>query len=89
MQSDRIHRDQLPPEPKNWREMKKHRCKDGFLEGAQREIQELTSKKTFKYIERPQGVQIIPLTWVFGYKLDTDGFLAKFKSRLCVRGDLL
>jgi hypothetical protein len=26
--------------------------------------------------------------WVFKYKFDSDGFLAKFKARLCVRGDL-
>jgi Reverse transcriptase (RNA-dependent DNA polymerase) len=30
----------------------------------------------------------LPLLWVFKYKLDTDGFLTKFKARLCVRGDM-
>ena len=28
------------------------------------------------------------MIWVFTYKFDTDGYLVKFKARLCVRGDL-
>ena len=28
------------------------------------------------------------LMWTFVYKLDTDGYLAKYKARLCIRGDL-
>lgn len=35
-----------------------------------------------------QNKQIIPLIWVFTYKFDTEGYLLKFKARLCVRGDL-
>jgi len=31
---------------------------------------------------------IIPVTWVFIYKFNTNGYLIKFKARLCVRGDL-
>jgi Reverse transcriptase (RNA-dependent DNA polymerase) len=30
----------------------------------------------------------LPLLWVFKYKFDTNGYLTKFKARLCVRGDL-
>ena len=30
----------------------------------------------------------IPLTWVFRYKIDEDGYLKSFRSRICVRGDL-
>jgi len=78
----------LPPEPRNWRDMQNHPHQKGFLEAAHREVQELTQKKTFKHVERPERTQVIPLTWVFRYKFDTDGFLTKYKSRLCVRGDL-
>ena len=31
---------------------------------------------------------MLPLKWVFIYKFDVDGFLKKFKARICVRGDL-
>ena len=31
---------------------------------------------------------ILPLMWVFTYKLDEDGYLLKFKARIVVRGDL-
>jgi hypothetical protein len=30
---------------------------------------------------------VIPLKWVFKYKLDEHGYLVKFKARLVVRGD--
>ena len=33
-------------------------------------------------------VKIIPLTWVFTYKLDSDGYLLRYKARICIRGDL-
>lgn len=30
----------------------------------------------------------VPLTWVFLYKCDVDGYLTGCKARLCARGDL-
>jgi Reverse transcriptase (RNA-dependent DNA polymerase) len=30
----------------------------------------------------------LPLRWVFTYKFDSDGYLIKCKTRICVRGDL-
>lgn len=30
----------------------------------------------------------LPVTWVFKYKLNKHGFLIRFKTRLCIRGDL-
>jgi transposase InsO family protein len=82
------HRDEVPPEPENWKDMLKHPCKEDFLAGARLEVSELTSKKTFRHVDRPTGVQVIPLKWAFQYKYDTNGFIVKYKSRLCVRGDL-
>jgi hypothetical protein len=30
----------------------------------------------------------LPLLWVFKYKFDNEGYLIKYKARICVRGDL-
>jgi len=39
-------------------------------------------------VPKTAAIKTIPLIWVFTYKFDTDGYLSKFKARLCVRGDL-
>jgi len=36
----------------------------------------------------PFGEKIIPLAWVFTYKIDPDGYLIKHKARIVARGDL-
>lgn len=33
-------------------------------------------------------MKTVPVLWAFTYKIDTSGYLTKFKARLCVRGDL-
>jgi hypothetical protein len=32
--------------------------------------------------------QVLPLRWVFTYKIDKDSFISRYKARLYVRGDL-
>ena len=39
-------------------------------------------------MQKTSDITVIPLKWVFTYKIDTDGYLVKFKARICVRGDL-
>ena len=56
-----------------------------------KEISTLKRKRTFIQIRRSfvsQNKEILPLIWVFKYKLDQDGYLLKYKARLCARGDL-
>ena len=86
----RYHRDDMPPEPQNWAEMKKHRFAKEFSDAAAFEIETLRNKGTFKEVLIPnaKGTQVLPLKWVFTYKYDADGVLEKFKARICVRGDL-
>ncbi|KAJ5670387.1 uncharacterized protein N7477_005750 [Penicillium maclennaniae] len=46
--------------------------------------------KTYKWSTKPHRCprhQVLPLRWVFTYKVDENGYLAKFKARICVRGD--
>ncbi len=43
----------------------------------------------FKVVDRSVAkTKPIPLTWIFRYKIDEDGYLKSFKSRICIRGDL-
>ncbi len=43
---------------------------------------------TFQVVSKQNGSYIIPLTWVFDYKFDHNGYLTRYKARICVRGDL-
>jgi hypothetical protein len=53
-------------------------------------MRDLERKETFIDVPKTKelATQTLPLLWVFKYKFDTNGFLTKFKARLCVRGDL-
>ena len=33
-------------------------------------------------------ISLLPLMWIFKYKIDSDRYITKYKSRLIVRGDL-
>jgi hypothetical protein len=59
-----------------------------FEEAAKKEYQNVEDRGTFKTVPKTPDIKVIPLTWVFTYKFDTDGYLAKFKARICVHGDL-
>ena len=64
----------------------------GFMEAIKTEISQLTSMCVWKestYEDcRQSGKTAIPTTWVFKYEFDDQGYLIKYKARLCVRGDL-
>jgi len=89
-QLQRLHRDQLPQAPRTWKEMLSHQFKDQFLAAATKEYTDLERRDTFRHVSKTSAItaDILPLMWVFIYKFDTDGFLSKFKARICVRGDL-
>ena len=84
----RPHRNQLPPEPRSWKELQRHPHRDGFLAAAEKEYRDLERCKTFRHIPKTPGLKPLPLLWTFVYKFNTDGYLAKYKARLCVRGNL-
>jgi hypothetical protein len=84
----RTHRDDLPPPPKNWKDLQKHPHRTGFEAALRKEYQAIEDRGTFVIEPRPHRHQVLPLIWVFTYKFDTDGYLTKYKARLCVRGDL-
>ena len=75
--------------PKTYKELSHHKYGDGFKQAALKEWQTLRDQGTFD--ECPVAgilLFILPLMWVFTYKLDEDGYLLKYKARLVVRGDL-
>lgn len=92
LSSTRIHREQLPPEPQNWKEMLKHPYSAQFIKASGTEVKQLQDKQTWREVAHDHALRAdktpIPLTWVFKYKFDEQGFLLKFKARLCARGDM-
>jgi hypothetical protein len=85
----RLHRRNLPPEPRTWQELLKHPYKKEFLEAASIEWEAVQKMGTIRKIKREMArSKPIPLIWIFKYKFDDHGFLTKFKARICVRGDL-
>ena len=87
-QDERLHRDRMPPEPNNFTELMRHPFKKEFFNACGTEIEALKSRGTFRAVNRAPHHRPLPLLWVFKYKFDTDGYLVKFKARICVRGDL-
>ncbi|KAI0997204.1 hypothetical protein K3495_g10984 [Podosphaera aphanis] len=82
----KIHRDQLAPPPTSWKELMKHPYKSEILTATHLEFNHLM-KETLEVDNEYKG-HTVPLKWIWTYKFDSNGFLTKFKSRLCVRGDL-
>src|SRR6266480_406730 len=83
-----LHRDQLPRPPRNWYELQRHPEQDGFMRAAQKEYEAVTEKKTFQVVSKQDASNIIPLTWVFDYRFDQDGYLTRYKARICICEDL-
>ena len=65
-----------------------HKYAPELKAAARSELRTLTSKHTWDEVRLAKKVHRIPTMWVFSYKMDSDGFVTKFKARLVVRGDL-
>ncbi|KAI1668028.1 Pol protein [Pyrenophora tritici-repentis] len=85
----RIHRDDLPPPPRHWKELKRHAHGKQFEAAAYAEFNSCWKKGTFAKPDiTADTTDAVPLMWVFTYKFDEDGYLLKYKARIVVRGDL-
>ena len=63
--------------------------REKFLIAAQEEIDQLTEHGTWhKDLKKNATTRILPFTWVFKIKRNSDRKITKFKARLCTRGDL-
>ena len=87
----RSHQSQLPPEPKNYREMQAHPHSQEWKKATTSEFNKLLKNGTAQIVPIPNDISwrdVLPLIWVWKYKVDEDGYLTNYKARLCVRGDL-
>ena len=90
--SIQLHRDSMPTEPDGYKEMLCHAHAAGFIQAITTEIESLQAKQTWKEVSPTHAYVAsrtpIPTRWVFKYKFDNQGYLTKYKARLCARGDL-
>jgi hypothetical protein len=65
---------------------------DKWFESMDEELSALQDQQTFSFVPRAevekQGEEIVRSTWAFRKKRKPSGELYRYKSRLCVRGDL-
>jgi Reverse transcriptase (RNA-dependent DNA polymerase) len=86
----RPHISTVQPPPRSWKAMQNHVAREHWIAAAQREINEIETRKTWTKATRDdsQGHDVLPTKWVFTYKPDADGYIQGYKARLVVRGDL-
>ena len=85
------HQSMLLPEPKHWKAMLAHPHSQHWLKATNEEFEKLVGNGTAEIVDIPKDMpwrDILPMTWVWRYKVDEGGYLASHKARLCVRGDL-
>ena len=86
-----IHRRELPPEPRRHDDLDDHILGEEFRKAERDHLQSHVPMKswteTFKKDPEVKGHQILDCMWVYVYKFDKHGRLAKCKARLVVRGD--
>jgi hypothetical protein len=86
-QISKLHKDDLLVESRYWKQMMRHRFSQKIQMTAQKEFFELKKRDIFSWVKKANQSRI-SLIWMFKYKFDTDDYLKKFKTRLCVRNDL-
>ena len=86
-QQQQTHVSQLPPKPETWKDLQNHPHKEQFLQATRTEWEKVKTVGTVKEVEHYAG-HSLPLKWVWDYKADNNGYLVRYKARLCVRGDL-
>jgi hypothetical protein len=80
----RIYQNDLLEPPNMWAELQNHKHKEGFIKAAEKEYRDLTQRNMFRKVNQPKNARILLIRWVFVYKFDTDGYLIKYKVRICV-----
>jgi len=50
------------------------------------ELSSLADARTWRVVERPNGVNVVGCKWVFKIKWNTEGEIDKYKARLVAKG---
>lgn len=83
------HRRDLPPVPTHHAEALKHPFASKWQEAELTELKGLRDHGVYRIVPISEAAErLIPLKWVYTYKFNKDGYLERFKARLCVRGDM-
>jgi Reverse transcriptase (RNA-dependent DNA polymerase) len=79
----------LPPPPKTHKDLRTHAFGVEFREAEKAHLKSHQESRTWETVRRTvaAGKQIIDCMWVYVYKFDKHGRLAKCKARLVIRGD--
>lgn len=85
----RIHKRDLPEEPRTHRDLKGHKFEKEFREAQREHLRSHHKMQTFEEVlwRTAKGHQILGCRWVFVYKTDKHGYLTKCKARLVVCGN--
>jgi hypothetical protein len=89
-QDPNLYRDKLPPPPRSWTELLRYSYRERFIRAAQTKYNTLDNKEIFQIVAK-SGIRthgVLSLKWIFDYKFDYNGYLNRYKARICVRGDL-
>ena len=89
-QAGRYHKREVPPAPKNYRELKGHRFEQQFRLEMDKHINEhINQFKSWTIVDHKEtkGHQILGCQWIFMYKTDKHGRLIKCKARLVALGN--
>jgi hypothetical protein len=87
----KVHQSQLPEPPQFYQQLNSHPYGDQFRAAANTEYRSVWAKGCFAKTslrDAEADAEVLPLMWVFTYKIDADGYLSKFKARIVIRGDL-
>jgi Reverse transcriptase (RNA-dependent DNA polymerase) len=87
----RLHRRDLPPEPKRHEDLADHLLGDIFKQAELDHLHSHVQMKSWAEVTKAnsleKGDQILDCMWVYVYKFNKHGRLSKCKARLVVRGD--
>ena len=78
---NRIHKRNLPPEPKTIRDLKNHPFEAEFRKAQRDHLESHRQLQSFYEVDRKhaRGLKVLHCMWVFIYKTDKHGYLQKYK----------